>query len=182
MDVNCKNCGKCCELDIFVNVQDINRWVDEDRMDILSCLTWQAIATRKPPWLLYIPHKKHIAGHTLLKKLYNEDWAKNNKCIFWNNNKCSIYKTRPMNCVKFPNSNLNWKCNGIVNSIITIDDKNFIELNNRICNAQNLEIFKNREMLSAVINKAKKDVNLKKLLKIIDGVIHEEIQKKSNDR
>lgn len=183
MNFNCKNCGKCCELNVFVTLEDINRWIDEDRMDILACLTWHAVKVRKPPLLLFIPHKKHIAGHTVLKSFYKAKWAKSNKCIFWHGNKCTIYKTRPDSCRKFPLGKLDWPCAGVDTESLTVEDKRYGEANAKVRQGQNIEVFNNREMLSKVIKKAKEDVTEHKLAKLLNSVAHDiEIQKASNDR
>lgn len=172
MEFNCKNCGKCCELNVFVSIEDINRWLDEDRMDILACLTWHFIDKRNPQYLLYIPHKKHIIGHSVLKRFYKEIWSNNDKCIFLHKNRCTIYNTRPESCRKFPGGKLDWPCPGIDPESITIEDKNSGIENSRYRQGQNIDISKNKEILSKVIKKAKEDATEHRLMKLLNGIAY----------
>ncbi len=167
-DFKCKNCGKCCkELNCFVNLDDVHRWMDEDRMDIVSCLTWHFLRGRMPPDILFIPRKAQLRGHSWLRRLYIPEWLDNTECIFLLDGKCSIYKTRPTSCQDFPKTNLNFNCPGISN--VNLKDKALSKIMITTRHNQNLLIFKNRETISKMIKTAKEMTSQEKLKKIIRG-------------
>lgn len=85
----CRQCGKCCKVDFFafVKPEDLARWRDEGRFDILKM-----ISTEKPFW----------AGDRLISA---SDGRPLRECPFlaWSGEKycCTIYETRPRICREF---------------------------------------------------------------------------------
>ncbi len=168
MEFKCNKCGKCCkERNCFVNLDDIHRWMGEDRMDIVSCLTWHFLRGRIPSDILFIPRKAQLRGHTWLGVFYLPKWLDNTECIFLSEGKCSIYKTRPTSCQEFPKSNLNYKCPGISN--VDIKDKALSKMRVISRNNQNRIIFNDKETVSKMIKKAKEITTMEKIKIIIRG-------------
>jgi len=86
----CHNCGKCCNTyPIDIGYSDICRWREEKRNDILQQVSF----------INNYPSKGY-AGFYIEKTLRNPKQP----CPFWNNERCSIYETRPMVCKDFPQS------------------------------------------------------------------------------
>lgn len=161
-----QGCHKCCELDTFINFEDINRWIDEDKPEILACLTWHRIRGRIPEDMLFIPHKKHVIGHSFLRLFYKKEWDKNNECIFLNNvGKCRIYSTRPTACRNFPHGKVDYECPGMseVNDIDRAEEKRLAHERTKA----DKEVYRNREIISAAIKKAKADADLIKLTELL---------------
>ena len=163
-------CHKCCELFTFVNRSDIERWTDDDRTDIMACLTWQRIHGRIPEDILFIPQKRHIVGHSLLKKYYRDEWGKDNTCIFLGKGGCSIYKTRPQACRDFPRGRLSFQCPGLED--VTELDRGDEKTMARERLKSNLWVYRNREIISKVIKKSKGQADVKRLAKLF-GFIKE---------
>ncbi len=160
-----KNCGKCCkELICFVNLDDFHRWIDEDRMDIISCLTWFHLEKARPPLKLFIPRKRDLKNHNYLRGFYKKEWNNNTECIFFNGRECIIKHTKPSACREFPKGKLDFKCPGIIE--IEEEDK---EGEKRMGNErfkQEIKIFQNRELISSAIKKSKERVWDKEMLKL----------------
>lgn len=168
MEFKCLNCGLCCrEYICYVNLNDIMRWLEQDRLDIISCLTWHLIRERNPPYMLFIPKKKHIKNHSLLKMFYRKEWENNNECIFLHDNVCRIYKTRPETCKNFPKGKLDSKCPGLKRETITREDRLLEKELSRQRKKQNIKIYKEREMLSKVIKLAKEQTSIGDLAKLL---------------
>ena len=171
MDFKCTKCGNCCEATVFVDIDDIELWLDKERFDILACLTWHHVRGRKPPDLLFIPKKMHLIGHSLLRGLYMpEEMGKDNTCIFYKDGDCMIYAVRPTVCKEFPKSNLNFDCPGIKRETITEDDVAEMEEFNKDREKQKLLIYDKREMLSKLIKEAKKEASPGQLARLLWGV------------
>ena len=172
MDHKCISCGKCCiDLTTYVNINDVNRWLDDDRVDILSILTWHEIRGRIPPILLHIPKKKHSLQHSILKKYAEPSWIHNPECLFLQNAKCTIYRTRPSACKNFPRGKVDYICPGMIN--VTISDREIQNMLAKERKKQNLIIFKYREVISDMIKQAKQDVTetqLKKMLTLTKNI------------
>lgn len=173
MKFECKQCAGCCKfLNIFANIDDIDRWLDDGKNEIISCLTWQLIAGRNPPQMIMIPKKHHIKGHKYLGKYFKEEWKEKNECLFLDGNKCNIYDHRPSSCVNFPRGKVSFPCPGITDK--TILDKTGETILTKRRKEQNLNIYKNRETISKLINTSKELVDQEKLKKILWGEQYEQ--------
>jgi hypothetical protein len=77
----CWPCANCCtNVIIRIKAEEINRWKDENRYDILLCL------------------EEITEGAVFVIR------KKNGECIFLTEKGCSIHSTRPEVCRKFPMS------------------------------------------------------------------------------
>lgn len=169
----------CCELFTHASHKDFDRWLDEDRLDIISCLTWQRMTGRTPKDLLIIPQKRHIVGHNYLRKFYQKEWGENKSCIFLNDEgRCRIYKTRPDSCRNFPRAKLSFACPGLKE--VTELDKGEAKMLARNKLRDNLKVYKNREILSKVIKKSKEQCSLRKLARLM-GITPSEAVKEEDD-
>lgn len=168
MEFQCKRCGKCCNLNVIVTLDDINRWITEQRFDILSCLTWLEIP-KKPIPLLFIPKKRNMRGHSVLF-VFSKDIPETDKsCIFLKDNRCSIYNTRPDTCKRYPKGLLDSMCPGIKRETITKEDR---DIESKIAKERSIEnrvIFTNREMLSTVISRAKQRTDYNQIKMLVGG-------------
>ncbi len=84
----CKRCGTCCRVyagTIQVTEQDILRWAVEFRDDILQQVSVPDSVLRS------VTNKAGYETCPFLKKLRHTE-----VCV------CSIYRTRPETCVRFP--------------------------------------------------------------------------------
>lgn len=182
MKLHCPpGCHKCCELFTFVTKDDFDRWLEEDRLEILACLTWQRIHGRKPMDLLFIPQKRHIVGHGFLKKFYKDDWKEDSTCVFLNEEgRCSIYKTRPEACRDFPRAKLNYACPGLkeVNEVDKAEEKILARDKLR----KNMKVYENRELLSKVIRKSKEQASLRKIASLFGYKATEAIKEEDDER
>ena len=166
MKLKCpKNCHKCCELVVYVKLKDIEKWLDEDRLDIISTLTWYTVWGTYPPHRLIIPKKKHLKSHSFLNIFYKKEYENSNECIFLSDGRCTIYKVRPEACMTFPRGNLRFNCPGL--SDVTDKDREEEKLIIRNMKVSNLLVYKHRELISKVINMAKERVSLEELRRII---------------
>ncbi|MBT3721551.1 YkgJ family cysteine cluster protein [archaeon] len=76
----CKNCRKCCTgTSIKIYPEDITRWKDQDRLDILLSISSLLGESRQ-----------------FIKKKENEE------CIFLKNGLCLIHDTKPKVCKEYP--------------------------------------------------------------------------------
>jgi len=134
------DCKKIC----FVNIDDVNKWIDDDKVEILACLTWYEDRKLRPPLVLFIPKKKHLKNHKFLGRFYKKEWKENNECIFYHEGICALGKLKPSICLKKE----------------TEEDR----LDRQ---KQNIGIYQNRELVSKMIDRAKKQASLRKLTKLV---------------
>ena len=134
-----------CKKPCFVTLDDVNRWIDDDKPEILACLTWHVVKGRKPPYLLFIPSKMHIMGHSFLKEFYKEEWKGNDECIFYHDGSCRLGKLKPETCKPMTQT----------------DEEN-----------QHNTLYKERELVSKMIHNAKLEASKPKLAKLIMDYDH----------
>jgi Fe-S-cluster containining protein len=158
-------------MNVFIVTEDINRWLNEDRTDIIACLTWFKFAGNIPEEMLYIPKKLHIVGHSFLGKFYKREWSDDKSCIFLHDGKCSIYKTRPKTCRDFPRGNIGNPCPGMTG--ITKEDARYAEELCTMTTKDRMEIFRNRDTFTKTVKRAKEDASLIRLAQIL-GVKEED--------
>jgi len=88
MKFKCQQCGNCCrQLSIYIGYDDIMRWVEQDRQDILK----ETVFCKGAP-----SGDGFYFEHTVT--------APKQACKFLKDNRCTIYETRPMVCKDFPHS------------------------------------------------------------------------------
>lgn len=157
MNFQCTLCGLCCRtLNAFVSPQDIDRWIEDNRMDLISALVWQIIPGRNPPALLMIPRKKHIKTHKMLAKYHRPEHDGNGACIYLNKeNKCTIHSERPEACRTFPLGKLDFPTPGLEKGTITEEDKNQAKELATKRTESNQTIYANREFYSQIILQAR---------------------------
>jgi Fe-S-cluster containining protein len=182
MKLSCPaGCHKCCTLFTYISKEDFERWIAEDRMDIIACLTWNRIHGRMPKDLIFIPQKRHMIGHSYLQKFFKPEWAKSEDCIFLNEEgRCNIYPTRPEACRNFPQGKLDFDCPG--KKDVEETDKAEERFLSRMRLKSNLLVYKERETFSAVIKRAKEQASLRKVAKLLGYTPSEALKEADDER
>ncbi|MHA2219402.1 MAG: YkgJ family cysteine cluster protein [Candidatus Hodarchaeales archaeon] len=88
----CQQCGRCCrEINIPISYNDIMRWVDTGRKDILFQVSW-----------IHNFPKKNTGGFYFRQTCTPDENGDKGICPFLEDNLCSIQDTKPLACKDAP--------------------------------------------------------------------------------
>ena len=124
-EFRCTRCGNCCRRPwrVEVSVYDIQRWVRENRLDIVGELEYSP-KKGPPPGLTecearalemmcseLIEYDESLAAMLAFSAAAARDGAlvmakKSGECIYHNGTGCLIYSSRPSVCTQFPDVGL----------------------------------------------------------------------------